>query len=100
MNPSIQFKTTVPNNLIRHLPLVCAFLLIPLLFICFALAPTARAVLPAPDGGYPNNNTAEGDGALFSLTTGFNNTANGFQALYSNTGGFDGLSGNSNTATG
>ena len=36
----------------------------------FALSPTARAVTPAPDGGYPNNNTAEGDNALFSLTTG------------------------------
>ena len=36
---------------------------------CFALSPTAQAVTPAPDGGYPNENTAEGDDALFSLTT-------------------------------
>ena len=55
---------------------------------CFALSPTARAVLPAPDGGYPGQNTAEGDDALFSLTTGVSNTAIGFDALYSNTGGF------------
>src|SRR6476620_1982688 len=58
------------------------------------LSPTARAVDPPPDGGYPNGNTAEGENALFSLTTGALNTANGYQALYSNTFGFD------NTATG
>ena len=34
----------------------------------------ARAVTPEPDGGYPGFNTAEGDNALFSLTTG-NRTA-------------------------
>ena len=63
---------------------------------CFALSPTARALLPppAPDGGYLNNNTAEGNGSLFSLTTGIHNSAMGFQALHDNTsGGF-------NTATG
>src|SRR6266508_3639242 len=54
---------------------------------CFALSPTARAQLPSPtpDGGYPGENTAEGDDALFSLTTGTDNTAMGFRALYSNT---------------
>src|SRR2546430_782301 len=52
---------------------------------CFALSPTAQAVTPAPDGGYPGGNTAEGDDALFSLTTGANNTAIGFNALYFNT---------------
>ena len=55
-------------------------------FACFALSPTALAVVPAPDGGYPNQNTAEGTNALFSLTFGTNNTAVGYQALYSNTG--------------
>ena len=63
------------------------FLLIPLVFACFALSQTARAVTPAPDGGYPNGNAAEGTNALFSLTTGIQNTANGFQALYHNTTG-------------
>ena len=37
---------------------------------CLALAPVALAVDPPPDGGYPNQNTAEGEDALFSLTTG------------------------------
>src|SRR5881392_2933802 len=53
-------------------------------FACFVLSPTARAVTPAPDGGYPNGNTAEGEDALFSLDTsqGFDNSANGASALY------------------
>jgi hypothetical protein len=75
-------------------PLRLAFLLIPLLFGCFALSPTARAVTPAPDGGYPNNNTAEGTDSLFSLTSGSGNTAIGFDALYFNT------TASSNTALG
>jgi hypothetical protein len=67
-------------------------LLIPLVLACFALLPMAQAQLPppTPDGGYPGGNTAEGDGALFSLTTGLYNTAIGFNALFSNTtGGFN-----------
>jgi hypothetical protein len=70
------------------------FLSITLSLACFAFSMTARAVTPAPDGGYPNGNTAEGDNALFSLTNGSNNTANGSNALGSNTGG------SSNTAVG
>src|SRR5205823_3526170 len=62
----------------------------------FAPSRTAQAQLPSPspDGGYPNGNTAEGDGALSSVTTGFSNTANGFSALFSNTTGVE------NTANG
>ena len=30
----------------------------------------SQAVSPPPDGGYPGNNTAEGQNALLSLTTG------------------------------
>ena len=62
-------------------------LLIPLLVACFALSHTAQAVVPAPDGGYPGNNTAEGTNALNSLTTGINNTAVGANALSKNTDG-------------
>jgi hypothetical protein len=60
----------------------------------FALPPRTHAVVPAPDGGYPGFNTAEGQNALFSLTTGDGNTAIGWFSLWSNTAG------NFNTATG
>ena len=77
----------------------------------FALSPTARAVDPPPDGGYPNQNTAEGDDALFSLNSGRDNTAIGFNALFGNTAGtgntaigsqalVSNIGGSSNTATG
>src|SRR2546423_95499 len=69
-------------------------LLLTFALACFALLPTGRAVTPPPDGGYPGNNTAEGDNALFSLTIGNDNTANGSDALFNNT------SGQSNTANG
>jgi hypothetical protein len=67
-----------------------------LLFLigCFGVLPEAQAVVPAPDGGYPGGNTAEGQAALLSLTTGGFNTAAGWLALRSN------MTGNFNTATG
>src|SRR5438067_3232205 len=68
-------------------PLRRFFPFVPLLLACLALLPIAQAVVPPPDGGYANGNTAEGTQALFSLTTGAQNTANGFQALYSNRSG-------------
>ena len=55
----------------------------PLVWLGFS--PLAQAVSPPPDGGYANQNTAEGEDALFSLTTGFVNTAVGFESLYSDT---------------
>jgi len=60
---------------------------IPILIICLALLPKMQAVIPAPDGGYPGGNTAEGQAALLSLTTGGFNTAAGFLSLSSNTTG-------------
>jgi hypothetical protein len=67
---------------------------ISLIGACALAITTARAVTPPPDGGYPNDNTAEGQDALFNLTTGSANTAIGSDALYLNTTGVD------NTATG
>ena len=55
--------------------------LIALLIVCFGLLPKAQAVIPAPDGGYPGGNTAEGENAFLSLTTGGFNTAVGFLSL-------------------
>jgi trimeric autotransporter adhesin len=77
-------------------PLRLGFLLIGLALALawFALSPPAQAVTPPPDGGYPGFNTAEGDFALNSLTTGGHNTATGFSALFSVT------TGSNNTATG
>ncbi len=91
-------KSISRSPLRRGVPLIPFALALAL----FAASPTARAQLPppAPDGGYPGNNTAEGDGALSSVqinaTTGAGlaNTAIGFDALHSNTTGSD------NTATG
>jgi hypothetical protein len=64
-------------------------LLIPL--VCFGLSPTAKALLPppAPDGGYPGGNTAEGINALHDVNTavGINNTAVGLNALTNDTTG-------------
>jgi hypothetical protein len=69
--------------------------LIPFVLAAFAISPSAQAQLsPPPDGGYANDNTAEGTDALFSLTTGPDNTGLGFEALYNNT------TADSNTAIG
>jgi hypothetical protein len=86
-----------------------------LLFVSFligrlAISPNMQAVTPPPDGGYPNGNTALGQNALFSLTSGTYNTAIGLLSLRDNTtGGFNtGVgagtlltnTGSENTATG
>jgi len=54
-------------------------------FSSFAVLAIAQAAIPAPDGGYPGGNTAEGQAALFSLTTSKFNTGLGFLSLTSNT---------------
>src|SRR6266436_3088397 len=68
--------------------------LILLTLACLTVLPKAQSVSPAPDGGYSGGNTAEGQNALFTLTTGTYNTAVGLFSLRSDgTGSF-------NTATG
>src|SRR5437588_754816 len=54
---------------------------------CFALGPKAQAVSPPPDGGYPGGNTAEGQNALLSRTTGGYNAAIGWLSLEDLTSG-------------
>jgi hypothetical protein len=85
MNPLTQFKK------IPLLPI-----LIILMVACITLLPKAQAVVPAPDGGYPGGNTAEGQSALLNLntSTGFYNTAVGLSSLQGN------ITGNYNTALG
>jgi Chaperone of endosialidase len=61
-----------------------AFVIATLLALV-GLLPNTKAVSPAPDGGYPGGNTAEGQNALLSLTAGTYNTAVGLFSLLSNT---------------
>ncbi len=70
------------------------FRLIPLVLVCFGLAPMAQAVGPDTDGSIPGSNNGEGIGVLVSRTTGVWNTGTGFEALNHLTAG------NQNTATG
>jgi uncharacterized coiled-coil protein SlyX len=81
MNRMIQLKQTTPVFLV-------------VLLLCFGVLQGVQAVVPPPDGGYPNFNTAEGQNALFSLTTGQGNTAVGWLSLRAVT------QGSLNTATG
>ena len=72
MNSTIQFKTTTRA------------LLIALVLLCPRLPDQSASGCPAAGRGYPNFNTAEGQKALFSLTTGSANTAVGWFSLFSN----------------
>jgi Chaperone of endosialidase len=68
--------------------------LLALALVCFGLLPTTQAVNPPPDGGYPGQNTAEGQSAFLHLAGGTYNTALGWASL-----GFN-VTGNFNTAVG
>jgi hypothetical protein len=90
-------KTTIlepirsPNanrkNSINDPPWARASLFIAALIACFAFLPQMQAVVPAPDGCYPNFTTAEGCDALNFLTTGAGNTGLGWRALFLDTTG-------------
>jgi uncharacterized coiled-coil protein SlyX len=86
---TLQLKKSIDYPALRR-----GLLLFALALAYIAISPATRAVTPAPDGGYPNENTAEGTNALFSVTSGDHNTATGFESLFSNTTGV------ANTATG
>ncbi len=88
-----QFKTTI-RPVRKPEGSVSAGFLIPLLLVCFGLAPMAQAVGPDTEGSIPGSNNGEGIGVLASRTTGVWNTGTGFEALNHLT------SGNQNTATG
>ena len=98
MNPLIQLKKATP------------LFFFVFVLACIGLLPKALAVVPPPDGGYPNFTTAEGDHALQALTSGLGNTAIGTFSLFSVTNGnfntavgagsLDLNLGDSNTATG
>ena len=75
MNPLIQLKRAT------------SLFVITLVLVCFGLAPLTRAVVPPPDGAYAGGNTAEGQAALLSLTTGTYNTAVGIYSILSLTDG-------------
>jgi len=100
MKSIIQFKAITPPLVIITVALLCLA----------ATGPRVQAVTPPPDGGYPGGNTAEGQNALLSRTTGGFNTAVGWFSLKSvttgsfNTGVGAGTlvlnTGESNTATG
>ena len=75
MNPLIQLKQTT------------SIFLIAFGLACFGPLPPVQAVSPAPDGGYPNLTTAEGENALNSLTIGVANTAVGWFSLSNDTSG-------------
>ena len=77
MNTRIQ--TSIGRPFVRSVFILAVFVL-----DSFALSPgCGPAVRPAPDGGYPGGNTAEGQSALLSLTTGTYNTAVGIYSLLS-----------------
>lgn len=54
-----------------------------LAFLEFALFASAHAVVPPPDGAYPNFTTAEGANALRNLTSGAGNTGVDWYSLCS-----------------
>ena len=62
-------------------------ILLILSLVCIGLLPNVQAVSPPPDGGYLGGNTAEGQDALLSLTSGLYNTAAGLYSLRALTGG-------------
>jgi len=70
---------------INRSPLRCGFFSLAIALCWFALSPPLKAQCPSACGG--GGNTAVGNNALISVTTGINNTALGTGALTADTGG-------------
>lgn len=89
MNQPIDFKATIPftTKSTMHSGAVPLCGIIALFLVCFGFLPKGQAINPPPDGGYPGGNTAEGQNALLSLTSGTFNTAVGFLSLRNDTAG-------------
>jgi len=67
---------------------IVSLVLVPLLILSwFKFLPSAQAVSPPPDGGYPGFTTAKGTNALQNLSTGVGNTAAGWYSLFTNSSG-------------
>src|SRR6266540_456805 len=84
MNQRIEFKAAIPSitTPTSHSGVVPRCGIIALLLVCSGVLPmNAFGVVPAPDGGYPGGNTAEGQAALLNLTSGTFNTAVGLFSL-------------------
>ena len=83
MNLPIEFETAIPfmTKLTIHSGAVPRCGIIAVFLVCFGFLPNGHAVNPPPGGGYPGGNTAEGQNALLSLTSGTFNTAVGFLSL-------------------
>src|SRR5262245_33551998 len=73
------------NSEIHRAMTIRSLALIVVALLGFGLLPKPRAVVPAPDGGYPNFTTAEGTNALANLTSGAGNTAVGWYSLFTDT---------------
>ncbi|MGE5207794.1 MAG: tail fiber domain-containing protein, partial [Alphaproteobacteria bacterium] len=108
---AIRSSNAIVRNLANHANLGRGSFLIPLVIACFLALPKAQAVagdapgvprapqkLPtgpemleaapaAPLVALPGFNTADGDQALFNVTTGSGNSAFGWRALFSDTTG-------------
>jgi hypothetical protein len=83
LHPSTDFRSTRPQDFSKLNVMKPKYLLSAMIIVlaCFDLLSETQAVVPPPDGGYPGENTAEGQSALLNLTTGGFNTALGWSSL-------------------
>jgi trimeric autotransporter adhesin len=89
-----QIKYRQANHQRRNTLMQNRHIIFGAIFSALAVLPGMQAVVPPPDGCYPNFTTAEGCNALKSLTTGAANTGIGWYSLFSTT------TGNANTGVG